>query len=228
MQYLLNSSLARQRQKHSSLANPADVQAASCLLTAHLLRFKCLISHHIHFKLVLLFPMHHHYERQLTIKQRSRGVSPSHPLPRLPCWAFVTHLWDLSRFSAPGCHRQSETLGACFPKVLQWSQKCWHKLSAGRKAESSTECWESSPESTMQHTKEWWKSQFRISLQGEKKEKKIPNTIKRPHCVIKWGFADREERDWLGKQPKASNTQLLRECHGLKPNSKEKVFKHVW
>lgn len=169
--------------------------------------------------------MHHHYERQLTTKQKKLWHFTFPPIAVSLMLGLCHTFARPEPLAVPGCHKQLETLGACFPKVLLWSQKCWHKFSAGRKPENSSECWESSPACMMQCTKEWWKLQFRISLQGKKN--KTLNTIKRPHCVIKWGFADREERDWLGKQLKASNTQLLRECHGLKPNSQEKVFKHL-
>lgn len=117
MQYLLNYSLTGQIQKYFSLTNPADVQAAACLLIFDLLRFKCTVSQHIHFYFILLFATSHHHHWWLMTKRRNHSISTFPPLA-LFCMLGLCHTFARPvPLAVPGCHNQLETQWASFRKV---------------------------------------------------------------------------------------------------------------
>lgn len=196
MQYLLNYSLTGQIQKYFSLTNPADVQAAACLLIFDLLRFKCTVSQRIHFYFILLFATYHHHHWWLMTKRRNHSISTFPPLA-LFCMLGLCHTFARPvPLAVPGCHNQLETQWASFRKVYF----------EARNANTDSQLVENhitllNPENLAQHechktqrSDEIYNSEFHC--RGGKKKKSI----------IKWGFADRKRRDWLANCLKLRNT----------------------
>lgn len=195
-------------QQHSSLADPDDVQAASRLLTAHLPRFKCIISPTTSIFNSSLYPPYASSSwKTINNKAERPWCSTFPPIATSPTPGLCHTFGRPEPLSAPGCHRHSETPGCLLPKGLTVEPKVLAQIPSWEKTRELH--WMLRIQPSMRDVTH--KGVMKITVQnftarGKKRKKKILNAIKRPHCVIKWGFADREERDWLGKQPKASNT----------------------